>query len=240
MRLYRLFGPIVLGVFLTLSGCSSEGSSGPVPDPEPDPVADPVAATLVFPEDDTECNEGEVIDEEQSRVTFIWNESENTDSYELVLLDLGTDQEERYASSTDELGVTLSRATPYEWYVVSKAEGSNVTAESQRWRFYNEGPGVESHAPFPAEAVSPVRGSTVETTTGTVVLEWIASDVDDDIVGYEVFFGTDADPVSMGTTTESSMEVESVVSGTTYYWKVVTEDSKGNSSTSEVFEFKIG
>ncbi|NNC35658.1 MAG: hypothetical protein HKO09_12340, partial [Croceitalea sp.] len=102
-----------------------------------------------------------------------------------------------------------------------------------------EGPGIENYAPFPAEAVSPSRGANIATTT-TVELAWSGSDVDDDIVSYEVFFGTDAATTnSIGVTAEEALPNVEVTSGIIYYWLVITTDSAGNTSTSEVFEFRV-
>ena len=70
----RVFSAITL--FL-LTACG--GNSSNTDDTPPPPVAAPSAATLVFPEDNTECNEGVIseTDETKSAVTFQWNASEN-------------------------------------------------------------------------------------------------------------------------------------------------------------------
>jgi hypothetical protein len=122
--------------------------------------------------------------------------------------------------------------------VVSKANGTTVTASSDKWKFYNEGPGIENYAPFPADVVAPKRGPQVE-NTGTVSLEWTGSDVDNDIDEYEVFFGTVTPPTNSLVTTTSTTTNTSVNANTVYYWYVVTTDVAGNTSTSETFEFKV-
>jgi hypothetical protein len=69
-------------------------------------------------------------------------------------------------------------------------------------------------------------------------LEWTGSDVDDDIIEYEVFFGTISPPeTSIGVTSDSTISTQ-VVASKTYYWRVVTKDSSNNTSSSEIFEFK--
>jgi len=59
--------------------------------------------------------------------------------------------------------------------------------------------------------------------------------------GYEVFLDTSNDPnTSVGTTTtETTLSDVPVTSGQVYSWKVVTTDSAGNTSTSEIFEFRV-
>lgn len=233
-------------------GCSS-GSGGDDDTPTPPPttgggddepvIPAPSAATLIFPEDNTECNTGvvDVDDNTLSAVTFEWNAAQNADRYTLTITNLNTNTSTFVNADTNEATATIQRGTPYSWYVTSRADGTRDTADSGTFRFYNEGPGVENYAPFPAEAIAPARGVNLPMTTTMVTLEWSGADVDNDITGYEVFFGTDVDPsTSIGSGAETTLADVAVTSGTTYYWKVVTTDSAGNTSSSEVFSFKIG
>jgi len=218
---------------LILSSCG-DGSD----DPEtPDPVAAPQATTLVFPENNTECNEGVIINDNTSRVTFRWNVSENTDSYEVTVTNLNSNTSTNVNSTTEQSDITIDRGTPYEWFVTSMANGTSVTAISPTFRFYNQGPGIENYAPFPADAVNPRRGSTITNTTA-VTLEWIGSDIDNDIIEYEVFLDTNSTPTtSIGVISNQQLETN-ISSNTTYYWRVVSIDSGGNTSQSEIFQFK--
>ncbi len=235
MKLTYITGMLALGLMLS---CGGGGDDAPPPTP-PEPVADPKATTLVFPENNTECNEGVVVDDTKSRVTFRWNQADDTDNYEVNVRNLNTNNTTTSRVPGTEAEIEIERGTPYEWSVVSTAAGTNVTAESAKFKFYNQGPGITNYAPFPAEAVSPGRGATVNSTDGMVTLEWTGSDIDDDITEYEVFFGTDATPtVSIGTATDATLDA-TVVADTTYYWRVVSSDSQGNTSQSEIFEFKV-
>jgi len=241
----------ILTAVIFMVGCSSSSSDDDTPTPPPtgggddDPVVIPApsAATLIFPEDNTECNTGivDVNDENLSAVTFEWNASQNTDRYTVTITNLNTNSATFVNSDTNEVTATIQRGVPYSWFITSRADGTRDTADSGTFRFYNEGPGVENYAPFPAEAIAPARGVNLPMSTTAVNLEWSASDVDNDITGYEVFFGTDADPsTSIGSGEETTLADVAVTSGTTYYWRVVTTDSAGNTSSSEVFSFKIG
>lgn len=225
-------------LMLSLLFVSCGGSSGGDPDPKPDPVAAPLAATLVFPDNNTECNEGDVVSDTQSRVTFQWNASQNTDSYEINIKNLNTNNTSKSNSNTNSADITIGRGVPYEWFVVSKATGTAETASSVTWKFYNQGPGIENYAPFPAEAVSPARGATID-NAGALTLEWTASDVDNDLSEFDVYFGTNSDPSELGETTSQSSAEVTVNSGETYYWRIVSRDSQGNTSQSEIFEFRV-
>ena len=231
---------ILVLTIATFAACGGGGNSDNEPtDDGPMSVPDPLAATLVFPDNNETCNEGTPIDDTRSTVNFIWNASQNTDSYTITIRNLNTGNISNTNSTTASADITISRGTPYEWFVTSKANGTNATAESATWRFYNEGPGIENYAPFPAEAVNPTRGANLSGIT-LVDLVWSGSDVDDDIMEYEVFFDTSADPVtSLGTTTTNNLDAVPVSAGNTYYWKILTRDSQQNTSTSEIFEFRV-
>jgi len=247
-KLYKISHiPLLMVALLTLGCSSSGGDDNPPPPPtggnDDDPVIpDPSSATLVFPEDETECNTGVVDpnDETLSTVTFEWNASANTDSYSVTVTNLNTSSSTFANSSTNSADVKIERGAPYSWFVISRAQGTTVTAESVTFRFYNEGPGIENYAPFPAEAVQPARGENLSGVT-SVTLAWTASDIDDDITGYEVFLDSNEEnpTTSIGTSENTTLADIPVTPGTTYYWKVTTTDGVGNSSTSEVFEFRV-
>ena len=223
---------------ILIASCGGGGGDDPVtPEPPEVVITPPGASTLLFPDNNKECTEGEVLSEVQSSVNFQWNASTNTNSYEINVINLTTNSTARIISNTNSAPITLSRGTPYEWFVISKATGVVETAQSPTWRFYNAGQGIANYAPFPAVAIAPVRGSSISNTTN-VTLEWSGSDVDDDITEYEVFFGTENPPTtSIGVTAETTSSAQ-IIAATTYYWSVVTKDSGNNTSTSEIFEFK--
>lgn len=229
---------LLIGLVGLFTACGG-GNSGGDPEPEPQPQAQPPsAATLIFPENNLPCTEGTIISDTRSRITFQWNASQNTDSYQLVVRDLNTLVESTATSNTNEATITVSRGTPYAWFVISRATGVTQTAQSPTWRFYNEGPGIQSYAPFPAQALAPPRGAHID-PAATVLLQWEGADADEDITGYEVFFGTDAASLaSAGVTTAAELEVD-VASGTDYFWYVRTADAQGNVTDSETFSFRV-
>ena len=196
------------------------------------------AAVLTAPLNNTECITGTDVNETQSKVTFQWNESAGNQTYFLYVKNLSTQNTLQYnAGNNTSFEVTLNKATPYSWYVSSKKSSGN-TVQSEIWKFYNSGPGISNYAPFPAELVAPVMSSSVYGPA--VNLQWTGGDLDNDIESYEVFFGTAANPTtSISTGTQTSVNNVTVISGGTYYWKVVTTDSAGNATSSPVFQFKV-
>jgi len=226
---------IIAVIGIVLQSCGG-GGDGPAPVVV---VTPPSAANLVFPANNEECNTGTSVSETKSKVSFRWNVGANSTSSEVVVKNLLTNGESKTTSASNEVEITIEKNTPYKWWVVSRATGTVETAKSPEWKFYNSGDAVTTYAPFPAELVGPVNGSTV--TTATTSLEWTGSDVDSDLASYDVYFGTVNPPTTLqGSTTAPTTILEEVaVTANTYYWKVVSKDGEGNSSTSPVFEFKV-
>ncbi|MXV16036.1 hypothetical protein [Hufsiella ginkgonis] len=223
---------LILLVILS-SSLYSCGSAGD--DPQTEPVLPPAKATLLTPAMNEACTTGTVISDSESRITLKWTASDHTDGYEVNIKNLATGSTVKQPSIKAELEIALLRNTPYSWFVVSRSLKSTDIAQSDTWKFYNAGSGVQAYAPFPAEAVTPVIGQQV--AAGTVKLEWRGGDVDNDITGYDVYFGTSRTPGVLSSNLTTSSVNASTAAKTTYYWKVVSKDSRGNSSDSGVFEF---
>ena len=207
---------------------------------EPEAPNNPTKANLIFPYENSLCNEGTNITPTSSTVIFEWGASEDTNSYTLVLKNLITGAILTRETVLTEIAINIERATPFEWHVISNSNFVSTTDQSAKWKFYNASEGVQSYAPFPAEAVSPLMAEIVETTATEITLEWEGSDIDNDIISYDVYFGTNAVPdmYSSGHT-DTVLNNVAITTNTIYYWKIITKDSKGNSSDSGVFQFKI-
>ncbi|RLD83513.1 MAG: hypothetical protein DRJ10_03345 [Bacteroidetes bacterium] len=200
----------------------------------------PTAVNLIFPFENSECNVGTDSTETESTVIFEWSAGQNTDEYELILTNLNTGDSSMHITANVKISIRLIRSTPYSWYVISKSNSVETTAQSVRWKFYNAGEGITSYAPFPAEIVSPAMSETVTTTANTITLEWIGSDVDNDITGYDVYFGTTDSPEIIENDMQgSTLNGVPVSSNTVYYWKVITKDAFGNKSDSGIYQFKV-
>ena len=200
----------------------------------------PTKAILVFPYENSACNEGTNLTILESTVLFEWEAGKNSDKYELMLKSLSTGAITTCETSNTEVPVILKRATPYAWYVISKSNSVSDTARSATWKFYNAGDGIKSYAPFPAEIISPAMAATISTASSVITLDWNGSDVDGDITGYDVYFGTIAAPgIFKSDQPESILLNVPIASKTIYFWKIVTKDSRGNKSDSGVYQFKI-
>ena len=231
--------------FVLIISCSAEDDSGtstpppttqqPTPTPTPQ-VPAPGKSGLSAPENNEVCYEGEAVDASNSEVTFAWDASSDTDSYDLQITNQETNQTQTESGITStSKEVTLVTDVSYSWKVVSKANDTSDTTSSDTWQFYLAGDGQENYAPFPATILSPTSGAAVDASNGLVTLSWEGNDPDEgDSLTYTIYFDeVDGlqDPQTANTnTTETSLEVE-VVSGTTYYWRVKTSDGTSSSFT---------
>ena len=229
--------------FVLIVSCSAEdddsGSTTPPvtqqPTTTPTPqVPTPGKSSLSAPENNEVCYEGEEVDAINSEVTFSWDASTDTDSYDLVITNQETNQSqiESGITSTSKV-VTLATDISYSWKIVSKANDTNDTTESDTWQFYLAGDGQENYAPFPATILSPLSGAAVDSNNGSITLSWEGNDPDEvDNLTYAVYFD-EIDGLQVPIEEESSetfLEV-SVESGNTYYWRVKTTDGKSSSFT---------
>jgi hypothetical protein len=196
----------------------------------------PNGVLLVFPDEDTLCNEGTDLTPAESTVFFEWEPNDNAESYTLTIENLSTGSITQYETEDFIFPATIERADPFRWFVNYDFQGE--TKESAIWNFYNAGPGVQTYAPFPAEIISPSMAQTM-VATNSVTLIWTSSDVDDDIVGYDVYFGTNNPPILNSSDITANQLTLPVSLGTFYFWNVVTKDSAGNTSEPGVYQFSI-
>ncbi|MDT0649542.1 right-handed parallel beta-helix repeat-containing protein [Autumnicola edwardsiae] len=232
---YKLLLIFVLGT-LTFS-CSSDDDAGVIND------AVPGAASLVLPQDNTECEVGDVV-ANMAEVAFEWSEASDADTYDLVITNLNTQEvKQRPNLNTTAIVVRLERGNPYTWSVVSKNDGEETTA-SEAYRFYVAGEPGSNNVPFPASLMAPTSGAMLSSVDGKVTLEWDAAetDTDGDALTYTLFADTvDGDqepPEEWKGLTETSVEIE-VAPNSIYYWHVETTDGK-NTAISNTYSFRTG
>ncbi|MGB3144222.1 MAG: hypothetical protein WBB24_08940 [Maribacter sp.] len=201
----------------------------------------PEAVQLIFPEQNSECTTGQSLGADTSQVEFRWIAADNTDSYELRVTNINTGTVQNIGTANTSARLPLAKGEPFTWLVRSRNTEVDQTVSSEQWSFYNAGSRT-TFAPFPASIISPESAENVfKDISNEVSLSWSASDLDNDISGYEVYFSVETTPttllrsLSAGTTTIKT----SVSSGTVYYWSVVVIDDEGNRSNSGVYSFKV-
>ena len=218
---------ILLGVLV--SACSSGGSDSPEENKAPSNVE-----TLIYPTNNLLC-----ID---NTIEFEWSSSTDPDgdnvSYTLEIAQNNSFStlDETFTVTTTTKSVTLEKDIVYYWRVKaidSKGLSSNY---SSTYQFYTEGEGVTNHLPFAPELIAPELGTTV--SGSSINLEWDCADVDNDVLTYDVYFGTETSPTTkVGDNQTTKTLSVSVNPLTNYYWKVVAKDGEGGESIGQIWSF---
>jgi hypothetical protein len=199
-------------------------------------------AILLSPANDQTCLDGSSINDTQSNVDFSWSAATDALSYEVVVTNLLAQSTQTFTSSTNQTTIALTKAEPYSWIVRSIGEEGSIPTESTQWKFYLAGNATVNYAPFPAELISPRSGANVTPDINNLInLNWTASDVDQDLIRFEVYLDqTDATTLNNEieyASQETIVEVE-VENNKTYYWKIIAIDANGNQSSSGVYAFR--
>ena len=197
----------------------------------------PEVAKLLFPAKNEPCLSGVDISPSTSSVAFGWETPNHTDSFELTVKNLLTNEQKTMKVTGNRADMLLDKNTPYAWQIISLSAASSVRTKSETWKFYNSGPGVTTHVPYPAEAVSPLHGQSIDINAGRVTLQWCSSDADNDVLDHDLYLGTSASPGALSLRLAARQLEVTVSPKTRYYWKIVTRDSKGNLSHSDIFQF---
>lgn len=224
----RLFFSILLGMML-LSGCKK------------DPPNPPGKAFLSEPAKNSECTPVQSTSGTSSIVRFRWQPGDYSDSYEVVVRNLSTGAAIERVSDGTMITIPLEKGMPYSWFVVSKNGKTSESATSPTWLFYNPGSRID-HVPFPAEIFAPQPGATAfKDVNNQVTLEWSATDIDNDIESYEIYFSKENPPnvLIASPSADETLQKVSVISETVYYWRVITTDALGNTSDTGVLDFKV-
>lgn len=196
----------------------------------------PIGVVLVFPHQDSLCNEGENPTPVESTVYFEWAPNNNAQSYRLTIENLDSGAIEQYDTQDFIFPVTIERSVAFRWNVSYQLLGD--TKISDNWNFYNAGPGTQNYAPFPAEIISPVMAQNIA-ATNSVNLMWNGNDLDDDIIAFDVYFGINNPPSLISSNIQDTQQTVTVNPGTIYYWNIISKDAFGHTSESGVYQFRI-
>ena len=200
-------------------------------------IPEPGAAVLTAPENSNTCLPIFTTDT-QGVVSFVWEEAQNTDSYEVVVRNSTTQSEQRKSVDLTNTTITLDRGVPYSWWVVSSSEASTVNTKSEVWTFYLEALQQQSFLPFSALLNSPQDEQEITLSSGAVSLQWTGLDLDDDIAYYQVYIGTDAAQMSLVQDNQITSSYSALLDvGQTYFWQIITIDQRGNKSQSAIKSF---
>lgn len=222
--------------FITLSIASCGGGGGDNPPPPPPVNKAPSVPSLVSPTNGLLCI--------NNMVDFSWNSSVDPEgdniNYEIVIAKdsqfTTIVKQETTASLTK--SYTLDKGTPYYWKVKAVDSKSKSSDYTTSWGFYTESVAVINYSPFAATLVKPAINSSVSGTT--LDLEWTATDLDNDALKYDIYFGvtsTFTTPLISDHSTKIYTKT-GLTANTTYYWRIDVKDTKGAKAIGQVWSFK--
>jgi len=214
---------------LILQSCGGGGDDAPPP-PLPLEIG---SFKLLFPENNQLCTLGTDVSEGMISIPFRWNEAENATSYKLEIFEQGGTKTYEETVSTNAADVVITRGTQFNWKVTASLDQKELESDDI-WNFYTEGTSVNSHVPFPAKI------TVTDNLDNSIDIIWEGSDLDDDIVSYDVSIGTESNPPALLLeTTETSVLDYSIMYDTLYYLEIITLDTQGNRSIStKKFNFR--
>ncbi len=216
-------------VLLVIFSCGKEENMGK-----------PGKVELVNPSNNGEVQSVEIGDENVT-VIFNWNESDNTEEYDLVITKNATGETfSRLDLITNGASRELEVGFEYSWNVTSKNAGDETTTSDIFTFATVERQGPNTAPPF-ANLVSPSSGASVLPNNGKMTLTWssASTDADGDILNFTVYAdqvdGNQEPPAAWKNITEKKLEID-VESDKTYFWRVETSDGV-ETVTSETYSF---
>lgn len=242
-------------VTITLTGSDSKGASGkavlnlnvqqsgspitPEPEPEPEPANQP-------PYQPSNPNPANFATNVNENIVFYWTGGDpNNDvvTYEVYLATTTT------KTSSDASNLTLLQTTnssslsynglekdaTYQWQVIA-IDSSEAKTSSPIWSFSTIKTEIENATPSYASIVEPQNSSTDVSISQK--LKWTATDENDDILFYDVYFGTESDPPLVSSAQPSQIyDPGTLQNGTTYYWRISVSDGKLANPKSDIWSF---
>lgn len=172
---------------------------------------------------------------------FSWNASSDPDgdnvSYTIQVATNNSFSENLQTKSTSGTSITfnLLKGLAYYWRVSAKDNKNKSSAYSTIRKFYSEGEGVSNHLPYAATLIKPALNTVLNSNTTT--LEWSSSDVDDDPLNYDIYFGETNNPELLVENTGSSTYDVTLDANTIYYWKIVVKDDAGGEAVGQLWTF---
>jgi len=206
----------------------------------PDPIPVPEPSLLLAPSNLNTCNSATRINDLERQVRFQWTATLNTESYNLVVQNTLTGEQQTITTYLLTESIVLTSGTPYQWYVISKSSLTLAEGKSSIWHFYLEGNPQESHFPFPAILLVPSDELIVSlNASNAFTFEWEGNDLDNDIQRYDFYLGTSSSSLNKEREAITSQQVTLVlIPNTIYFWQIISKDLQGNRSTSEIYQFQ--
>lgn len=196
----------------------------------------PIISALIFPENNQLCT--------SHVLTLEWEAAEDMENdritYKIEISKSNTFQDIYLTTTTSllEKEVTLEIGEAYYWRIKATDDVGNSSSYSEVGQFYTEGAGITNHLPFLPKLVSPEMDAVI--SESIAILEWTASDVDNDSLTYDVFFGVNEENLAAVSSSQSdtSYQTSNLSVATNYYWRVDVKDVYGAKTIGKIWSFQ--
>lgn len=195
----------------------------------------PNTPSLSLPENDLYCTVNEL--------NFKWSSSTDPEGDEVsYLFELAEDSDfsEMYFE-TEISNSTISKEVPkgknFYWRVRAKDDKNNYSTYSSTRNFYTEAEQTSNSLPSVPQLVTPDNSSVIAELE--IELQWEATDEDEDLLRYDLYFGTSSSPVLIEENLEkNSYSINNLSPSTTYYWHIKVRDENSGVAIGQVWSFE--
>jgi len=151
-----------------------------------------------------------------------WGDCSGASSYDVYFGTSSSPPHIATVSSSQHAPGTLELNTTYYWKIVAKNEWG-YEAEGSEWQF-------TTCTTLPSEPIVPTPG---DATTGYSLETDLTWEDSGDATSYDVYFGASSPPEYVATVTENFYDPGPLIACATYYWKIVSKNSCGETESSE-------
>ena len=152
----------------------------------------------------------------------------NADEYELIIRNIQTNDDIQLTTFRTFSAVVLDRGNQYSWWVISKYNADQTFFKKLGMDFLSRRFTKSSHFPFPANLLNPKSNDQISLIDGKYIFRWETTDLDNDIIEYDMYLGTDPAELILIAEKLSFNYVElSLNSNQFYYWKSNNKRCRG-------------
>ena len=180
----------------------------------------PSVPSLVFPEKDQLCL--------SNTLNFQWSAADDPENDALRYnIQISTNRAftatiEDHTITDTNLELEMQKGQDYYWRVAAIDSEDNRSSYAEANAFYVEGEALENHIPFQPKLISPDNAASVEGSS--VMLTWEGSDIDADILSFDLYFGTNEQPGLFEPNISVSQFEVVVQPNQNYYWQIHAHD----------------
>ncbi|MCP4584224.1 MAG: hypothetical protein GY839_21640 [candidate division Zixibacteria bacterium] len=124
----------------------------------------------------------------------------------------------------------LHDSTTYFWRIVVRDRDQNEYT-GPTWSFSAlNGP--------PTQPANPIPPADTTVPPAPIELQWESSELDDEAMEFDVYFGTEANPpLFESNRTSMVININDLENHTDYFWKIVARDESGHETTGDIWQF---